>query len=191
MSSTVTRVTCPPQCPTQGHSGWAVVAVALIPHFSALFQGRGLGSLVDLPGQGAQRLWVLSLALQTKNTVPFLSTISRPVTCTSRASMVSVMFSNLACSPTQGVVWLLCYLSAPSLGSGEASAVECALSPRTPSGPVLLCRCRPAPPRPADALPGRRAMAEAAPQAKRPPCPQHLCGPLPQCPQPGESWAGI
>lgn len=48
-----------------------MVAVALIPHFSAVFQGREhTGSLVELPGQGAQRLWVLSLALQTKTLSP-------------------------------------------------------------------------------------------------------------------------
>lgn len=141
--------------------------------------------MVDLPGQGAQRLWVLSPPF------PSLWEALGLFTCTSWASMVPVMFSDLADAPSQAMVWLLCYLSAPSLGSGEASVVECALSPRTPSGPVLLCRCRSAPPRPADALPGRRTLAEAAPQARWLHGSQHLCGPLPQWSQPGESWAAF
>lgn len=66
-----------------------MVAVVLILHFSAMFQGRGHGSLVDLPGQGAQRLWVLSLALQTKTLPPSSPQSLGLFTHTSRASMVS------------------------------------------------------------------------------------------------------
>lgn len=178
-----------------------------LPHcFSALFQGRGLGaSDTSVPSTAGKKNHLCPFLIRGKKTqtvplsLPHLwETLHGALfTCTSRDSMVLVMLRTLACTPAQelvtgrqNAVWLF-YLSAPSLGSGKASVVEGSVSPRTPSGPVLLRRCWSAPPRPTDALPGRRTLAKTAPQARWSPCPQHLCGPVPQCPQPGKSGSGV
>lgn len=70
--------------------------MALIPHVSALFQGSEHGSLVDLPGQGVQRLWVLSLALQTKTLPPSSPTVWGSLGLFTRGSGASMVSSTVS-----------------------------------------------------------------------------------------------